>query len=278
LKLSNGESPTYNYWQVQIIGKFKVNADYYANEDARMYYVFNCTEGNTQRYLYARYKPDATDPFETAVEMINYLGEHFVNPHRICEARRKYKKLRMNEVQTFYEFKTKFIHLADKAQIHPQDRLDELYNKLTLPLQEQLVSQRHSIRTLYDLYHVASSVDSEMKALQTRKSLRERIKARATTTLPTSAALNTSIFTAPKLYTTTPRTFTPIRTLPTIVEPAIKRESTPSSTLTCFNCSQTGYMARDCPVPKRITDVKELEEDDELAEADTDDIPGNEDA
>jgi hypothetical protein len=184
----------------------------------------------------------------------------------------------MNEVQTFHEFKTKFIHLADEAQIHPQDRLDELYDKLTLPLQEQLVSQRHSIRTLYDLYHIASSVDSEMKALQTRKSLRERIKARATTTLPTSAAPNTSMFTAPKLYTTTPRTFIPIRILPTIVEPAIKRESTPSSTLTCFNCSQTGYMARDCPVPKRITDVKELEEDDELAEADTDDVPGNEDA
>jgi hypothetical protein len=37
-------------------------------------------------------------------------------------------------------------------------------------------------------------------------------------------------------------------------------------------------MARDCPVPKRITDIKELEEDDELAEADTDNIPGNEDA
>jgi hypothetical protein len=133
-KLSNGESPTYNYWQVQIIGKFKVNADYYTNKDARIYYIFNCTEGDAQCYLYARYKPDATDPFETAVEMINYLGKYFVNPYCICKARREYKKLRMNEVQTFYEFKTKFIHLADEAQIHPQDRLDELYNKLILPL------------------------------------------------------------------------------------------------------------------------------------------------
>jgi hypothetical protein len=140
------------------------------------------------------------------------------------------------------------------------------------------VSQYYSIRILYDLYYVASSVDSEMKALQTCKSLRECIKARATTTLLTSAAPNTSIFTAPKLYIMTPRTFIPIRILPTIVEPAIKRESTPSLTLTCFNCSQTGYMARNCPVSKRITDIKELEEDNELVEADTDDIPGNEDA
>jgi hypothetical protein len=28
------------------MGKFKVNANYYTNEDARIYYVFNYTEGN----------------------------------------------------------------------------------------------------------------------------------------------------------------------------------------------------------------------------------------
>jgi hypothetical protein len=37
-------------------------------------------------------------------------------------------------------------------------------------------------------------------------------------------------------------------------------------------------MVCDCPVPKRITDVKELQEDEELAEADIDDVSGNEDA
>jgi hypothetical protein len=45
-KLNDGRSPTYDYWQVQIIGKFKVNADHYANEDARIYYVFNYIKGN----------------------------------------------------------------------------------------------------------------------------------------------------------------------------------------------------------------------------------------
>jgi hypothetical protein len=36
-------------------------------------------------------------------------------------------------------------------------------------------------------------------------------------------------------------------------------------------------MARDYPVLKRITDVKELQEDEELAEANIDDVSGNED-
>jgi hypothetical protein len=37
-------------------------------------------------------------------------------------------------------------------------------------------------------------------------------------------------------------------------------------------------MARNYLVPKRITNIKELEEDDKLAEANTDNMPGNEDA
>jgi hypothetical protein len=28
------------------MGKFKVNTNYYTNEDARIYYVFNYTKGN----------------------------------------------------------------------------------------------------------------------------------------------------------------------------------------------------------------------------------------
>jgi hypothetical protein len=49
--------------------------------------------------------------------------------------------------------------------------------------------------------------------------------------------------------------------------------------LTCFNCSQTGYIARDYLVPKRITDIKELQDEDELAEADIENnVSGNEEA
>jgi len=29
------------------MGKFKVNTNYYTNKDARIYYVFNYTKGNT---------------------------------------------------------------------------------------------------------------------------------------------------------------------------------------------------------------------------------------
>jgi hypothetical protein len=46
-------------------------------------------------------------------------------------------------------------------------------------------------------------------------------------------------------------------------------------TLTCFNYSYTSYMAYNYLVPKRITNIKELEKDNELAEANMDNVPGN---
>jgi hypothetical protein len=271
-KLGDGKEPSFDFWQVQLLGKFEVNADHFADEKARKYYVLGCTEGDAQRHLLPRCKPESTNPFKTAREMIDYLKGIFTNPHHVEDAKREYRALRMKEVQTFHEFKTTFLHLADEARIAEDDRLDDLYNKLAYSLQDRLVSQRHAIHTFEDLTRIASSVDSELRAIQARLRLRERVKARNTDT-------TTSILSAPKLYTPTSRAFTPARAPPTIGEPAVKREGTPASALTCFNCSQTGHVARDCPVPKRITDIKELQDEDELAEADMENnVSGNEDA
>ena len=137
------------------------------------------------------------------------------------------------------------------------------------------MSQHYFIYMLHDLYHVALLVNSEIKVLQTRKSLREHIKAQATTTLLISTTSNTSIFTIPKLYIITSYIFILTRILLTISKLAIKRESTPALTLTCFNYFQTSYMARDYLVLKHITNIKELEKNNELIEANINNMPGN---
>jgi hypothetical protein len=73
-------------------------------------------------------------------------------------------------------------------------------------------------------------------------------------------------------------TFILTRILLTISKLAIKRESTPALTLTYFNYSQTSYIAYNYPVLKYITNIKELEENNKLIEANTDNIPGNKNA
>ena len=45
-KLSDNISPTYNYWHVQIISKFKVNTNHFVDKDTYIYYIFNITNRN----------------------------------------------------------------------------------------------------------------------------------------------------------------------------------------------------------------------------------------
>jgi hypothetical protein len=108
-----------------------VNADHYPTEDAHTYYVFDYTIGNAQGHLYPRYHDDAIEPFETADEMIRFLHKIMTEPYRIREARIEYRGMKIKPGQPFHEFKTKYYHLADEAQIPGSKRFDDLYDKLT---------------------------------------------------------------------------------------------------------------------------------------------------
>ena len=134
IKLSDSISLIYNYQYVQIIGKFKINANHFTNKDIRIYYIFNTTNRDIQYYLYTRYQSNTTNPFKIVIEMIDYLREYFINPYHIYETKREYKKIYINETQSFYKFKTKFIHLTNKAQININNYLNKIYNKLIFPL------------------------------------------------------------------------------------------------------------------------------------------------
>ena len=64
--LSDGIDPTFESWRLQIQGKFRVNADHYENEEAKMLYLFNRTEGDAQKHLHPRYKDDSPIRFVSA--------------------------------------------------------------------------------------------------------------------------------------------------------------------------------------------------------------------
>jgi hypothetical protein len=72
--------------------------------------------------------------------MINYLRIIYQNPHQRYEAQEEYWELRIGNSQTFYKFKTEFLHLADEAEISASECFDNMYNKLTITLQTQLAS------------------------------------------------------------------------------------------------------------------------------------------
>ena len=50
--LTDGIKPTFDNWKLQLQDKLKVNADHFPTVQARMAYVFGCTGGDAQTYLY----------------------------------------------------------------------------------------------------------------------------------------------------------------------------------------------------------------------------------
>jgi len=66
--------------------------------------------------------------------MIKVLEAAFVNPNRAREAGIEYRHLSISPLDTFIDFKTRFLLLAEEAGIPQSSRWLDLYNKLTVEL------------------------------------------------------------------------------------------------------------------------------------------------
>jgi hypothetical protein len=84
--LSDGKSPIFENWKIQIEGKFIVNHDYFPIEQAKMIYVFGRTTGDAQTHLRPRYGTDE-DPFSTSQDMIAFLANIYLDPFKVKNAR-----------------------------------------------------------------------------------------------------------------------------------------------------------------------------------------------
>ena len=124
--LTDGKDPTFISWKKQIAGKLTVNADHFADETARINYVFSRTGGEAQGHLEPQVGKDAIEPFKTVDEMIQHLAGIYEDPFRVENARRDYRKLFIKSSKTFIEFYTCFMHLARQGQILTNNLRDDL--------------------------------------------------------------------------------------------------------------------------------------------------------
>jgi hypothetical protein len=182
----------------------------------------------------------------------------------------------MGEKESFQDFKTKFLQLANGGRIPASERFDDLYEKLTTALQGQLLNQRHDMdKDFGKLCLKAGRIDIDLKRLNIRRN-----KEREARTAPPMRVRQPT--TAPPMATPTQNPF--VKTVNSgfhlLQRPAADTPKTPSDTrMTCFNCRKAGHMMADCPELKRAT-VKDIEEDEviEFEQVVEIDDQGNDDA
>jgi hypothetical protein len=166
--LTDGIDPAFDTWKIQMNGRLTTNADHYADEKARMDYVFSRTGGKAQRHLKSRFGPDAVKPFQTADSMIISIASILEDPFRVKNARREYRKLMMQPTETFADFYTRFLHLAGEGQIPDEDLRPDLYDKLTLELQRAIAPTEGTLDELEDLQKALLRLDQNLRQIRDR--------------------------------------------------------------------------------------------------------------
>ena len=63
--------------------------------------------------------------------MLDLLDSIYINTNHVQDSRYTYQELWIQANQSFQDFKTEFIQLADDRQILLVDQFNDLYNKVT---------------------------------------------------------------------------------------------------------------------------------------------------
>jgi hypothetical protein len=228
-ELTDGKSPKYQNWLLQMKNKLRANHDHYPDEAAKVAYIYGRTKDDASNLLYPHLQEEESSL--TVKEAFDILDIAFVNPHREIRARDEYRSLLMKN-SAFQEFYTKFLHLANEAKVPQEQRMDDMMYKLSYDLQRMLLPQRTHIKTLADLVSTCQLVDSESKALDARVNRRREVNKDKSKDIAKDNAKKDAI---------------KDKKIPAKYEKDDSAKAALRKEGKCFKCQQAGHRANECP-------------------------------
>lgn len=258
--LSNGQDPTFESWKIQLHGQFNSFPDQWPTEADRKLYVFRSTTSTAQLQLEPRMKENSLMPFETVDEMLESLDAIFSDENEATEMRIEYHALMMGEKESFADFRTNFLRLADGASIPLSERLSDIFQKLEPSLQLQVNPIKDDLRTLsefmrrtHSIYQANQHIKERLRRQSTRKASMPFSPQGTKAPHPSSGQLQTpTAAPAPARYSTPAFPVPTGRSGSTLPREKVKGN--------CYNCGQPDHYALACPEPRKpSTDVKLME-------------------
>jgi hypothetical protein len=257
----------YKAWKEQILDKFEEDAPQFTSARSYMSYLFNCTKGDAQKHLYPRYTRDKRNqnPFTSYEDMLDTLDSIYLNAFEERDSRNAYRELKMTNRQSFQDFQTQFLHLANAGRIPEIDRFDDIYDKMTTALQDKLLIHRQLMNGDFNmLCTMAIGADSELKRLNVRRTQERKEREERSSKTPVSRPENRYPQSRPDNAVLKPASagFSLLQR-PSPAPPNRAQTQTQVAKLPelkCYNCFEPGHLSRDCPKPKRAT-VNDIEGD-----------------
>lgn len=237
--LTDGRNPPYSTWEILMKNKLNINEDWFLGES-----LFE-TDVKKGQYTLSRIDPkshimnmlmtdmasqDHPDEY-TATQMFLFLRSRLVNPLEKQQARQEYQQLQFN-LKDIDQFIGNFVMLATKAGI-PRDGWKQDFND-RLPPSVAIAMTHYILDPTFDFNAYTDSVRAQWASIQ---HFRERKQAQSVS----KPAATTSVPQRPRPLPTTDKAMTP--------------------KVTCFNCQQSGHVARDCRYAKVENKAIEVEDD-----------------
>ena len=95
LYFTDGTDPTWDDWSAKIVSKLETNADHYPTPAAQISHVISRISGQAITYTIDRRRRGATNPYQSAEELLNQLAEIYEDTDLVVNAERELEALTM---------------------------------------------------------------------------------------------------------------------------------------------------------------------------------------